>query len=107
MTKAEIKNKETLRSIILEDEIENISFNQDSFLINFGNITNTDRNGEQSILLETYVEIPYNFIPGNLRLHRGVVDVLECSQGTDYIYSGFVHYNGTILGKWYKKDLIR
>jgi hypothetical protein len=87
-------NKEILRNIVLEDEITNISFNENTFTIYFGDVENTDKEGHISLLLETYIEIPYDFTANNLKLHRGIVDILECNPNDNNEYSGFVHYNG-------------
>lgn len=87
-----MNNKEILKSIVLEDEIENISFGETTFTIFLGDILNRDSMGNTYKLLETYIQVPYDFTPSNLKLHRGIVDVLECDDR--YNYSGFVHYNG-------------
>lgn len=89
-----MENKEILRNIVLEDEITNISFNDNTFTIFLGDIVNTDPQGHTSILLQTYLEIPYTFESHRIRLHRGIVDVLECNPQNLHSYSGFVHYNG-------------
>lgn len=86
-------NKEILREIVLEDGIEDVSFGDQSFVVKYGDILNTDTEGNEYYLLDTYLEIPYSFESVNIKLHRGIVDVLECISVNPYRYSGFVHYN--------------
>tara|TARA_R110000868_G_scaffold383163_1_gene649945 strand:+ start:714 stop:1547 length:834 start_codon:yes stop_codon:yes gene_type:complete len=92
------KIKEKIQEICIEDGIDFISFGKDTFTVNFGDVENVDTEGNKYWLLETYVEIPYNFYAASIRLHRGIVDVLEChyerAKKKEYHYSGFVHYSG-------------
>jgi hypothetical protein len=90
-------NKEILRNIILEDGIENVSLNESNFVVYFGDVINTNNEGEKYTLLGTYVEMNYEFESVRFKLHRAVVDVLETDIRDNYSYSGFVHYNGSIF----------
>lgn len=98
-------NKELLKEICLEDNIDNISFNEEVFIIKFGDIKNipvyseddiaTNSNDIEYYLLETYIEIPYTFEPGKCRLHRGIINEYETGGEINfYSYSGFTHYSG-------------
>lgn len=87
--------KEILKIICEEDGLDNISFNEKTFTIYFGDILNTNsKTGLQYYLLDTYVEIPYSFEPGRFLLHRGIINEYEWNGTNDFdSYSGFVHYN--------------
>ena len=89
--------RETLEKLIEEDGLDNISLNENSFTIYFGDVLNTEtQTGNTYYLLDTYVQIPYSLEDGYVKLHRGIVNEYETG-GFDenYNYSGFVHYGGT------------
>lgn len=88
----ELQEKKDLLNQISENLKIPICTESDSgFIVYFGDILNTDRQGNQYYLLETYLQIPYSFEPIFCKLHRGVVNEFECE---GFEYSGFVHYSG-------------
>lgn len=86
-------NKEILEQILLEDNITNIDLQDTGFMIDFGDVLNTETStGNQYYLLGTYVWIPYSFNPNQCKLHRRIVNEYETNSSPYYEYSGFVHY---------------
>lgn len=88
----ELQEKKDLLNQISENLKIPICTKSDNwFIVYFGDILNTDRQGNQYYLLETYLQIPYSFEPILCKLHRGIVNEFESEFGN---YSGFVHYSG-------------
>jgi len=88
--------KKVLEEIIERDNLDNISLNENTFTIYFGDILNTEtKTGDTYYLLGAYVEVPYSLVPEQIRFHREIVNEFETG-GADYSYdySGFVHYGG-------------
>jgi hypothetical protein len=96
-----IPNRDILTDIITEEGITNIDLQDKGFMIDFGDILNTEtKTGDQYYLLGTYIFIPYTFEPNYLRLHRAIINELEADPNDGYKYSGFVHFEGGNTGKF-------
>jgi hypothetical protein len=86
--------RKVLEELIEKDGLDNISLNDNTFTVYFGDVLNTETDtGNTYYLLDTYIEFPYTLNPSMVKLHRGIVNEFETG-GPDYQYeySGFVHY---------------
>lgn len=89
--------KKTLEELIEKDGLDNVSLNENSFTVYFGDVLNTETaTGNQYYLLGTYIEIPYSLNTIMVKLHREIVNEFETGgERENYEYSGFVHYSGS------------
>jgi hypothetical protein len=89
--------KKVLEALIEEDNLDNVSLNENSFIVYFGDILNTETTtGNTYYLLDTYIQIPYTLSTSGCKLHRGIVNEFETGGPSSlYEYSGFVHYSGS------------
>jgi len=91
-----LKTKEALQKIIEEENIDYIDLQETCIMVYLGDIENTTtETGFKYFLLDTYLQIPYDFDPLYCQLHRGIINEYETGgENLKYKYSGFVHYSG-------------